>query len=154
MRHRVVEVGMAVSAVMVHAGVMRAKDGPLRCFFSSIPHGPSKSVMVVETAAPLPPIVWSECSRGPASHSTRRVGDALRGGRTASPYGAWRAWSSCPPSHALSATMRTSRARMARVSMAQRRVNGETGVAEDADRAMGGVFDVWFWGAKGRTVFP
>src|SRR5439155_24862002 len=81
-RHRFVEGGMAVSAVRVHAGVMRAQYVPLRCFFSSIHNGPSQSVMVVETAATLPHRVGSEGSRGTASNSTKRLGDAFMGVRT------------------------------------------------------------------------
>src|SRR5262249_61058031 len=93
-------------------------------------------------------MVWSYCSRGTASNSTRRLGDALMGVRTAIPYWAWRSWISCPQYHSLSATMRKSRARMVRVRMAKRRVTWGAGVPEYAARAMGGFFEVLAWAWK------
>src|SRR2546422_888310 len=153
-RHRVVEVGIAVAAVMAWAGVISAKYVPLRRCFKSIRNGPSKSVMVVYTAATLPQTVWSYCSRGTASNSSRRLGDDLTGVRTATPYCAWSSWISCPQYHSLSATMRKSRPRMSRVRSANRWVTWETVVPEYAARAIRGFFDAWSWVEKGRIALP
>src|SRR2546426_6682177 len=153
-RHRVVEVGRAVAAVIAWAGVINAQDGPVRRFFTSLRHGPSQSVMVVETAAPWPQMVWAYCSRGTVSHASRRVGDDVTGVRTATPYWAWSSWIRCPQSHSLSATMRQSRPRMARVRSANRWGTWETVVPEDAARAIRGFCDAWSWVSKVRIALP
>src|SRR5205823_4738658 len=119
-RPRVVEVGRAVAAVIAWAGVSNAQDVPWRRCCTSLRNGPSQSVRVVETAATWPQMGWAYGARGTVAHAARRVGDAVTGGRTATPYGAWRSWLRGPPSHAVSATMRTSRPRRSRVRSATR----------------------------------
>src|SRR5207244_5870291 len=106
-----------------------------------IRNGPSKCVIVVETAATFPQTVLAYFSRGTASNSSRCLGDDFRGVRTARPYWAWSSWISCPQYHSLSATRRKSRPRMVRVRVANRWVTWETVVPEYAARAIRGFLD-------------
>src|SRR5712692_585829 len=105
-------------------------------------------------AATLPQTVWSYCSRGTASNSTKRLGDDLTGVRTATPYWVWSSWMSCPQYHSLSATRRKSRPRTSRVRLAKRQVIWETVVPEYAARAMRGFLDAWSWVEKVRIALP
>ena len=65
--------------------------------------------------------------------------------RTSMPYWAWSSWMSWPQYHSLSATIRKSRSRMVRVSVAQWRVIWETVAPEEAARASSGFFVRWSW---------